>query len=382
MNKGKAYFGAIATVIGTSIGAGIFGIPYAILKVGFFWGLIYFLVIGLAIILVTLCYSEIVLRTKQKMYFPGYAQKYLGKWGKTLGLVSMVIGIYGALVAYTLGVGLFLFELLGPHWGGSATFYSLVFYLICALIIFFGIKIVSGFEKYLVSFLLIIIGGILIYSLKYFETSNLFLNSALNFKDYLLPYGVLLFAVGASSVVPELETLLENDKKKIKKAILIGLLIPIIIYVLFALVVIGVNGLGVTEDGISGLVQTLGNFSLWVGSIFAIIAMTTSFISLGVVLKDTYHYDYKIKNILAWLLVMIIPLIIFLLNIVSFVQVLAIAGTLMGGLEGILIVMMYQRARKLGDEKPAYDLKMPKIILASIGVIFLFGILYQLIIFF
>jgi len=214
MNNKSAYFGAIAIVVGTSIGAGIFGIPYAILKVGFGWGLIYFAVIGMAIILVTLCYSEVVLRTKKRMYLPGYAEKYLGKWGKNFGLISMMIGIYAALVAYTLGVGNFLFGLLGPYWGGSRLIYSLVFYFICSSIILFGIKIIAKFEKYLVALLLIAIGGILIYALKFFEVGNLALSSAIDFKDYLLPYGVLLFAVGASSTVPELEVLLEKDKKK------------------------------------------------------------------------------------------------------------------------------------------------------------------------
>jgi len=382
MNNKSAYFGAIAIVVGTSIGAGIFGIPYAILKVGFGWGLIYFAVIGMAIILVTLCYSEVVLRTKKRMYLPGYAEKYLGKWGKNFGLISMMIGIYAALVAYTLGVGNFLFGLLGPYWGGSRLIYSLVFYFICSSIILFGIKIIAKFEKYLVALLLIAIGGILIYALKFFEVGNLALSSAIDFKDYLLPYGVLLFAVGASSTVPELEVLLEKDKKKIKKAIIIGLTIPLVIYLLFSLVVIGVNGLDVSEDGITGLGGVLGNFAFWIGSFFAIIAMTTSFISLGVVLKDTYHYDYKIKKPLAWLLVVSLPLLIFLLNVVSFVEILAIAGVLMGGVEGILMVLMYRRAKKLGDDKPAYSLKLPKILLFGIATIFLIGIIYQLIVFF
>jgi len=382
MSKNKNNFSAaVALIIGTSVGAGVFGIPYAILKVGFLYGLIYFIVLGTFIVVTTLCYTEVVVRTKKKMFLPGYAKKYLGKWGKFFGITSMVIGIYSALIAYTIGVGDFLYNLLSPYLGGSERIYAIIFYVICATIVFFGIKAVAKTEKIMVFLLLVMMAIFVIIGFTKLDLSNLMVRSGANFADYIMPYGVLLFALGASSVVPEVEELLKNDKKRIKKAVILGITVPILIYVIFAFIVVGVNGLDVTESSVVGLSQELGDIVLVVGGIFGILAMTTSFLSLGVVLKDTYQQDYKIKKPLAWGLVVIVPMVIYLLNFVSFVQVLAIAGTIMGGIEGILMVLMYIKSKKQGDEpKPAFSLKIPKVFLLSMMVVFIVGLIYQVVI--
>src|SRR3989344_800615 len=97
----KELLEAIATLAGTVIGAGILGIPYIVQKTGFMVGLAYIIIIGLSVMIVNLCLGEVVLRTEGKHQLTGYAQKYLGKYGKWLMTFSMVVGIYGALTAYT-----------------------------------------------------------------------------------------------------------------------------------------------------------------------------------------------------------------------------------------------------------------------------------------
>ena len=105
--KRKHFLEAIATLTGMVIGAGILGIPYVIAKSGFLTGLIDLVIIGLAILVLNLYVGEIVLRTKEKHQLTGYAKKYLGKWGKRLMMFSMVFGLYGALIAYTIKEGEF-----------------------------------------------------------------------------------------------------------------------------------------------------------------------------------------------------------------------------------------------------------------------------------
>lgn len=383
MSKQGSLFSAIAIMVGTAIGAGIFGIPYAISRVGFFWGLIYFLVLGVFIIISTLCYSEVVLRTKKRMYFAGYAEKYLGKWGKVFGLIAMVVGIYSALVAYTIQVGHFLFLIFSPYFGGVEIVYSLIFFVVCSIVILFGLGLVAGVERVMVILLFIVMVAFFIFGLKQFEFPNLLTSTASGFKDFFLPYGVILFALGASSAVPEMEVLLKKNKKRLKKAIILGLTIPLIVYVVFAFIVVGVTGVNTTEGAVGGMGQSVGETILTIGAIFGILAMTTSFLSLGVILKDSYIFDFKVNKYIAWLLVIIVPLIIFLLNIVNFVEVLGIAGTIMGGLEGILIVAMFLKAKKMGTEKkPAYELKFPKVLLFSMVGIFIVGIIYQIVMIF
>src|SRR3989344_238109 len=88
---------ALATIVGTTVGAGIFGIPYVVSKSGTIPGVFYFVVLGSAVLLLHLFFGEIILRTKGQHRLIVYAQIYLGNWGKILVAFSTIIGIMGAL---------------------------------------------------------------------------------------------------------------------------------------------------------------------------------------------------------------------------------------------------------------------------------------------
>src|SRR3989338_8875922 len=94
---------ASATLVGTIVGAGILAIPYVVAQSGFLVGFIITIVLGLSFLLLNLMTGEIILRTKKQHQLTGYAEKYLGSWGKRLMMFSMVFGTYGALTAYLIG---------------------------------------------------------------------------------------------------------------------------------------------------------------------------------------------------------------------------------------------------------------------------------------
>ena len=124
MNKSKLR--GISAIVGTIVGAGTLGIPYVVSQVGFSIGLIYLLIIGLISTLVMLYVTELVLRTKKTKQMPGLAEKYLGKWGKRVMMLSQVLGIYGALIAYLTGIGSSFSGLIG----GNSIIYSTIFYML------------------------------------------------------------------------------------------------------------------------------------------------------------------------------------------------------------------------------------------------------------
>ncbi|HLD97187.1 MAG TPA: aromatic amino acid transport family protein, partial [Candidatus Nanoarchaeia archaeon] len=82
-------FEAIATLIGTTIGAGVLGIPYVVAQSGLAVGLLHIIIIGTAAIMVNLLLGEIVLRTKGNHQLSGYAAKSLGEGGKKLMTLAM-----------------------------------------------------------------------------------------------------------------------------------------------------------------------------------------------------------------------------------------------------------------------------------------------------
>jgi len=228
---------AITTLIGTIVGAGILGIPYAIAKVGFFWGFIIIVTLGLCFILINLFAGEMILRTKKQHQLTGYAQKYLGKWGKIVMTLVMLMSLYGALIAYLIGEGSTLYAIFGF---GSPLIYTLIFFAITSYIIFSGIKATGKTELVLISLLIIIVFVIGVFSYRSMDFSRLLTSNITNF---LLPYGIVLFAYMALPAIPELQEVIGKEKKLLKKAIIWGSVIPIIIYLFFAAVVVGAVGL-------------------------------------------------------------------------------------------------------------------------------------------
>jgi len=372
MEKSKVHFlEAIATLVGTVIGAGIIGIPYVVAKAGFWTGIIDIIIIGLAIMITNLYVGEISLRTKERHQLTGFAKIYLGKWGKRLMAFSMVFGVYGALIAYTIGEG----EALSAVFGGSPFIYSIIFFAIMSLLIFTDLKMIKRVEIFLASIFLLIVILIGIFSFSSINLSNL---ATFDLSKIFLPYGVVLFAFLGAAAIPEMEAELIKEKKKLKKAIIIGSLIPLVVYLLFAFFVVGVTGKATTEVATIGLGQIVGPEMIIFGNVFAMFTMATSFLTLGLALKWMYAYDYNMNKSLSWFITCTIPLVAFLLGVKNFIQTIGIVGGLAGGIEGILIILMINKAKKKSGSRPEYSITTHWLLSSALIALFVFGILYSI----
>ena len=162
---------ATALLTGTVIGAGVLGIPYAIAQAGFLTGLLMIVLIGTAMLILNLFFGEVILRTTGNHQLPGYAEKYLGKWGKRIAVFALLFGIYGALIAYLIGEG----QALSMIFGLDPIIFSLLFFILVSAIVFKGLEAISKSEIYFLSIVLllvIIISTIAISSAK-FNLDNL-----------------------------------------------------------------------------------------------------------------------------------------------------------------------------------------------------------------
>ncbi len=363
----KHLLGAIATLIGLIIGAGVLGIPYVVAKSGFLIGAIHVIVIGIAALVLNLYVGEIALRTEGRHQLTTYAEKFLGKWGKHVMLIAMVIGIYGALTAYLIGEGASLAQLFGI----PETTAMIMFFGIMALLIFRGLNIIEGAEIYLNVFRAAVFIALIVLAFSRLKLENL---ASVSIGNALLPYGVIFFAFLGAAGIPEVKEELRQNKKLLKKAIIIGSLIPIIVYLLFSLAVVGALGNRATEIATIGLGSELGKASLVFGNLFAIISMATAFLVLGLALKWVYEYDYKINKYIAFIATCFIPLLIALAGVAGFTKLLAVTGAIAGGIEGALIVLMHRKAGIHGN--PEYSIKSRWWVNALLIAMFLGGIVY------
>lgn len=363
----------ISILTGTIIGAGVLGIPYVVSKSGFLVGALMILFLGFAIIMSNLFLGEVVLRTQGNHQLTGYAQKYLGKYGKRLMFFTMVFGNYGALLAYIIGEG----SALSAIFGGSSLMFSLFFFAIVSFVVFVGLKIIKRIEVFFSLTVIAIIAFLCLISFKNMHLANLFTGPVSNL-DIFLPYGTILFAFLGAVAIPEMKEVLTRDRKIMKKCIIIGSLIPVTAYFIFTAIVVGITGLRTTEIATIGLGQILGTNMVLFGNLFAIFSMGTSFLTLGLALKEMFQFDYKINKNLSWALTCLIPLVLFLLGIKSFIKVIGTTGAIAGGIEGCLILAMFMAARKHGDRKPEYQLKRNLFIIILLGLVYIGGIIYTI----
>lgn len=374
----KNFFYATATLIGTIVGAGMFGIPYVVAQSGFLIGAIFLFILTIVTLLIHLIWGEIVCRTKEKHRLVGYAEKYLGKQGKIIVTLSTLFGLFGALLVYMIISGEFLFTIFSPIFGGTPFIYSLVFYAFGAIMIFEGLKLIKKLEFFIAPLLIIIVVLIFIVGLRQIEISNL---TTINLKYFFLPYGVILWALAGGSAVPEIKAILQANEKYYKKTILIGTIIPAILYGLFAFTVVGISGTNTSSEAINGLAGFFGKGIIILGAVFGILAVITSFVVLGYYLKKVFQYDYKRSKTLSWFLTCAIPLIGFLIGLRSLIPLVAFLGVILGAVEGTAVILIYKKAKKLGDQEPEYNLKIPNFIIYSLVGIFVLGLIYEIIYF-
>ncbi|MDD4878699.1 MAG: aromatic amino acid transport family protein [Candidatus Nanoarchaeia archaeon] len=364
--KSKNLVAAVATMIGMIIGAGVLGIPYAVAKSGFLIGAAHIIVLGLALLIINLYVGEISLLTEGRHQLTRYAEKYLGKKGKHLMLAAMAVGIYGALTAYLIGEGASLGELFGIN----PFIAMIIFFVIISYFIFRDINIIKNAEIFLNAFRFIAIAALLLFVFAAFRFENI---SYIDRGNLLFPYGIVFFALMGAAAIPEMRDMLKNDKKLLKKAIILGSLIPVCFYLVFSLAFVGAFGANVSEIATSGM--SLHKYIAVFGNIFAIISMAAAFLVLGLALKWVFRYDYGVNRHIAFLLACGVPLALVLLGVSGFAKVIAITGAVAGGVEGIIIVLMHRKVKG----KAEYNIKSPLVVDILHISLFIAGIIYTFI---
>lgn len=352
-------FRAAAALAGTVIGAGIFGIPFVVSQIGFWPGVVYLLVLGGMMLFLNLLYHQVILQTPGDRQLTGYSQIYLGKWGKALATLAICSGAYGALLAYLIKTGEFL-NLIFP--GISPNFFSFLVFILASTALVFGLRSISFLQSLLVIALLA-----LVVLISFLGAPQISLTNFAGFRSrfFFLPYGVILFAFLGASIIPEMEEILRGQSRQLKKAIVIGSLTPFLVYLLFAAVVVGVCGSLTSDDAIGGLTLFLPAWIIKLGAVLGVLTMISSYLALSYVLREVWFRDFHLPKPTAFLLAILPALIFFLAGAKNFIHVLGITGAISGGLEGILIILLFQRAKKI---------RRPSFILLVLMIIFIIGI--------
>ena len=367
---------AVATLTGTTIGAGVLAIPYAVYIAGYWVGVLYLIILGIVMIVLSLMLGEVVLRTKKNLHIPEIIKLYLGKKGYIVALTALFILIYGAMAAYIRGAG----DIMNHIIPAQSFNWSIVFFAIVTYFIIKGLKFVSQWNIIFVSGMVLIIITIwlkVIYS-QDIDWTQFNLQPTNTLTQLAQPYGVILFSYFGIIAIPHIKTILGKKSEQMESVITLGILIPILLYSVFVSLVIGVAGKDITPLAIISLGEKLGSQVLIITSIFAIIAMMTSFIAMGLSMIESYMCFGKLKRNVAIILTTFPPMALLVFDWARFDTIIQYVGGIGVSVISILIVLTFWRAKYKGEVPPAYSLGHFKwggiimIIIFTLGAISLF----------
>ncbi len=333
----KVFWQGIALMTGCIIGGGILDLPFAVAKSGFWSSILLIVILGLIMLFINLRIGEINVAMKKPHQLVGIVERFLGKKGKVFMTLAMLLLSYGALIAYAIGCSKILSLI-----GGYEMAWRLGFYIIGALVVVKGIQVIGGSELFLETIKLAIVGIIVMLGMS--NNFNPAAFSGFTFTGIGMVFGIALFAYLGFVSVPAVYEL-KPKLKNFKKIIIIGSLVPIVVYLLFITTVVVRTGSFTTEVATIGLQQVFPPVIGVLINIFALLALATSFLAVSYALYDMFIRDFMLRKSRSFIFSFTPPLIgMFFLE--SFAKTIDVAGALAGSAMAILVILAHRNACK------------------------------------
>jgi amino acid permease len=349
MQNGKklTLFEAACTITGYGLGGGVMAVPYLASLNGILPFILLLVLAFTMSVIFHLMLAEMMMRDSSCKQLIEIFDKYLFKGrGGAVFTWAFFILILAAFItnlsAYIAGGGEILRDLLGiPLLAGHT-----ITYLIAAGVVFFGLKVMGMSEKFAVLAIMAIVAVLFIGSLQ------------LGFKpvwiqelDYQKPmalFGMIMFCFVSLFSIPQAVEGLSWDKKKVPKAVFLGLFINLSIVTAVTIAAICVSE-QVTRIAITGWSQALGNWAFISGSLFVLLAMLTSYWSISFAMTVIVKERLKWGDRLSWLVATLPTFLIVITGVTDFMGFMRLAGGAIALIVAILIIPTYRGILKNGD---------------------------------
>ncbi|XP_059665495.1 uncharacterized protein LOC132311559 [Cornus florida] len=359
---------AVFLVAGTTIGAGILAIPAVTQEAGFVASSVACIVCWVFMVVTGLLVAEVNVKTMSELGTGGVslvsmAMRTIGTVGVQIACWSYIFIHYALLVAYVARSSDILTNFLGiPLWE-SATLFSLLFGGIC----YFGSqRLIGAVNGALVVGIIISFTALVVVA-----SGDLHWDALLKANFEAVPSSIPIIALSFvyQNVVPVLCTNLEGNLSKVRTAIVLGTAIPLVLFLVWDAVILGSITIFETgSDKIADPLEQLRSSNGLVGPIvevFSLFAIATSYIGFVLGLCDFLADLLKLPSgqsrPLPYLLTLIPPLVLSLLDPEIFFKALDFAGTY-----GVLVLfgilpaaMSWSDRNSRSSESPALPLLVP-----------------------
>ncbi|GEK12404.1 amino acid permease [Aliivibrio fischeri] len=349
--------GSSLIIAGTTIGAGMLALPLVSASLGFFTASLLMIGIWAIMSYTSLLMLEVHQYGEQSATLHSLARQFLGKHGQKVATFSMLFLFYALCAAYIAGGSeqfhSKLNELLPFELSNFAS--TIIFTCIVATIITFGTKTVDIINRGLFTLKLVMLVSILFF-LTPSITGEYLLALPVEQGVFITALPVIFTSFGFHGSIPAIVNYLELDVKKIKISLLVGSSLPLIVYLFWQGMTLGllsqnefgqINGL---NKFITEIQSTIDHqFIQQALSLFADLALLTSFIgvSLGLFefLRDSSK-KWQQSSIVTALLTYTPPLLFALFYPQGFIMALGYAAIALVILALFLPVALVISARK------------------------------------
>ncbi|MBA3957789.1 MAG: tyrosine transporter [Parachlamydiaceae bacterium] len=377
-------------VAGTSIGGGMLALPILTSVTGFVPSLFIYLLCWLFMASTGLLFLEITQWMHKEANIISMANFTLGRAGKIAAWVLYLFLFYSLNIAYIIESGDMVVEFANGQitdWMGPVIF----------LVLFAQCIVISTAVAAKVNLILMV--GLILSYLCFVFLGIPFINPALlNSADWLqapkaLPIAFTAFAY--QGIIPTLASYLHYDIAKGRKAILIGSFIPLIAYVIWQTLIMGIvpiegaNGLkaalGEDLNAIQAMKYFINSPSIYaIGQSFAFFALVTSFLGVTLGLRDFLADGLNIQQgkygkVYLTALIFIPPLLVAMMYPHIFLIMLEYAGGIgCALLLGLLPIIMVWRGRYHFYLKEPQQLLGGKFILAILAIFVICEVAFEL----
>lgn len=361
---------ATGTMLGSIVGVGIFGVPYAYVQGGVWWGVGVTLLAGIVMTLVHVMFAQVLIASGGELREVGLVGKFLGQRWRAVAFVAAMFGIYGGLLAYMIAAGRFADVLMPEALRFGPDVWSYISFALLVAALAPGRAAMVRAETLLTFILLFAILGVLAVVVPHARPENF---SWLAPRGMFDVFGVAVYALGGIAAVPTVLEIMGKDRAAGQRAIIRGTLIALGITMAFGLVVAGASGLRTTEEAVRGLVPVTGSAIVRIASLFGLLGIATSFLPLATYLNDVFVLDLRVPKRSAWLLTLLPPLFLFAAGARSFIRVIGFTGAVLGGVGYFLIIWSYLRARRTLPIQKRALLRVPEGAAIFVAAVILLG---------
>jgi tyrosine-specific transport protein len=304
-NKNR-FLGAVLLVAGTAIGAGMLALPLSTAIGGFCPSLLLFILSWGFLFATAWVLLDVTLSFPEEVNLMTMASKTLGTVGRIVCWLAYLLLLYSLTAAYIAGSSPLFVQgihyLTGktlPSWAGPLPLLA-----IFGFFVYLGTSSVDKVNRILVGALFAAY-LVLVFYLPPRVQPELLTRS--HFSAIWSAVPIVITSFGFHIIIPTLTPYLHRNVKSLRLVLLIGSLIPLIVYAIWEFLILGT----VPLEGEYGLLSTMAAgktsaeplshllSSPWVGtmsSLFAFFAILTSFLGVSLSLADFLTDGLKMKR--------------------------------------------------------------------------------------